>query len=185
MQALYDLIPVLLFFATFKWLGIYAATSVLIAATVAQVAWQYFRHRKVSGMLLTTAVLVLVFGGLTLYIHDDRFIVWKPSVLYVLLALAFAASNVFGEQPMLQRTLGHVLRTDRRTWQWATAHWSAFFLVLAGVNAVFVLHFSRDAWATWKIATVGVVMVFAVLQMLWLSRHAEAVEAAIASDSQP
>ena len=131
MQALYDLIPVLLFFATFKWLGIYAATSVLIVATVAQVAWQYFRHRKVSGMLLTTAALVLVFGGLTLYIHDDRFIVWKPSVLYVLLAAAFVASNVIGEQPMLQRTLGHVLRTDRRTWQWATAQWGAFFLVLA------------------------------------------------------
>ena len=177
MQALYDLVPVLLFFATFKWLGIYVATAVLIATTVAQVGWQYFKHGKVSGMLLTTAVLVLLFGGLTLYIHDDRFIVWKPSVLYVLLAAAFAASNFLGEQPMLQRTLGHVLRTDRRTWQWATGHWAAFFTLLAGVNAIFVLYFSRDAWANWKMATVGVVMVFAVLQMLWLSRHAEAVEA--------
>ncbi len=185
MQALYDLIPVLLFFATFKWLGIYVATGVLIAATVAQVAWQYFKHGKVSGMLLTTAALVLLFGGLTLYIHDDRFIVWKPSVLYVLLAAVFAASNFLGEQPMLQRMLGHVLRTDRRTWQWATAHWSGFFLLLAGVNAVFVLQFSRDAWATWKIATVGVVMAFAVLQMLWLSRHADPVEAPAATETKP
>jgi intracellular septation protein A len=78
-----------------------------------------------------------------------------------------------------------VLRTDRRTWQWATAQWGAFFLVLAGVNALFVLEFSRDAWATWKIATVGVVMVFAVLQMLWLSRHAEAVEVATTTESKP
>jgi intracellular septation protein len=58
----------------------------------------------------------------------------------------------------------------------ASLHWAVFFLLLAGVNAVFVVYFSRDAWANWKLATVGIVMVFAVLQMLWLSRHAEPVE---------
>lgn len=176
MQALQDLLPVLLFFGVYKTSGIYAATAVLLVATVLQVAWQYFRHRKVSGMLLASAAIVLVFGGLTLLIHDDRFIVWKPSVLYLLLALAFALSTFIGRQPLLQRTLGHALRTERRIWIVATLHWSVFFVVLAVVNGVFVLHYSRDAWATWKLATVGVVLVFAVLQMLWLSRHAEPVE---------
>ncbi|MFM7066272.1 MAG: inner membrane-spanning protein YciB [Gammaproteobacteria bacterium] len=176
MQALQDLLPVLLFFGVYKTSGIYAATAALLVATVLQVAWQYFRHRKVSGMLLASAAIVLVFGGLTLLIHDDRFIVWKPSVLYLLLALAFALSTFIGRQPLLQRTLGHALRTERRIWIVATLHWSVFFVVLAVVNGVFVLHYSRDAWATWKLATVGVVLVFAVLQMLWLSRHAEPVE---------
>lgn len=178
MQALQDLLPVLLFFVAFKVSGIYAATAILLVATLLQVAWQYYRHRQVSGMLLATAALVLVFGGLTLYIHDDRFIVWKPTVLYVLMALAFAGSTVLGNQPLLQRTLGHVLRTDRRTWVHASLHWAVFFLLLAGVNAVFALRFSRDAWANWKLATVGIVMAFAVLQMLWLARHAEPVDPA-------
>lgn len=177
MQALQDLLPVLLFFGVYKISGIYAATAVLLVATVLQVAWQRFRHGKVSGMLLASAAVVLVFGGLTLLIHDDRFIVWKPSVLYVALALAFALSTVIGRQPLLQRTVGHALKTDRRTWVIATLHWSVFFLVLAMVNGVFVLQYSRDAWATWKLASVGVVLAFAILQMLWLSRHAEPVEA--------
>ena len=176
MQALYDLIPILLFFVSFKWLGIYAATTVLIITTVLQLAWQWFTRRKISSMLLATAALVLRFGGLTLYVHDERFILWKPSVLYVLFATVFGLSTVVGAQPLLQRTLGAQLQAPRAVWQWASLHWAVFFLVLAAINAVLVLHFSRDAWANWKLASVGVVLAFAVLQMFWLSRHASPIE---------
>lgn len=190
MQALYDLLPVLAFFVAYKLAGIYVATGVLIAATVVQVAVQWVRTRTVSRMALISAGLVLVFGGATLLIHDELFIMWKPTVLYVLFALALVASQLFTEKPVVQRILESQLRTDARTWRIANVAWATFFLVLAGVNYVFVHGFAHSppgsaeqkswesSWATWKLATIGVVFAFALLQGLWLSRRAEAVEAA-------
>jgi intracellular septation protein len=178
MQALLDLIPIALFLVAFKFGDIFLATAVLVVATLVQVAWQWFRHRKVSGMLLTSAALVLVFGGITLYFHDERFILWKPTVLYALFAAAFALSTVVGEKPLVQRLLGHQLRAERGVWQWATWQWALLFIGMAAFNAVLVLHFSRDAWANWQAYKVGVVLLASVLQVFWLGNRAEPVEPA-------
>jgi intracellular septation protein len=187
MQALYDLLPVLAFFVAYKLADIYVATGVLIAATVVQVAIQWLRTRTVSRMVLISAGLVLVFGGATLLIHDELFIMWKPTVLYVLFAFALFASQWFTGKPIVQRLLENQLATDARTWRITNAGWAVFFLVLAAVNYVFVHGFQhsppktpeqaawRDAWATWKLATIGVVFAFALVQGVWLSKRAEAV----------
>jgi intracellular septation protein len=187
MQALYDLLPVLAFFVAYKLADIYVATGVLIVATVLQVAIQWVRTRTVSKMVLISAGLVLVFGGATLLIHDELFIMWKPTVLYVLFALALLASQWFTAKPIVQRLLESQLTTDARTWRITNAGWAVFFLVLAAVNYVFVHGFTHSpdgsaaqkswesAWATWKLATIGVVFAFALLQGLWLSKRAEAV----------
>jgi intracellular septation protein len=187
MQALYDLLPVLAFFVAYKLADIYVATGVLIAATVVQVAIQWLRTRTVSKMVLISAGLVLVFGGATLLIHDELFIMWKPTVLYVLFALALLASQWFTGKPIVQRLLEKQLTTDARTWRITNAGWAVFFLVLAAVNYLFVHGFTHSpdgsdaqkswesAWATWKLATIGVVFAFALAQGVWLSKRAEAV----------
>jgi intracellular septation protein len=187
MQALYDLLPVLAFFVAYKLADIYVATGVLIVATVLQVAIQWLRTRTVSKMVLISAGLVLVFGGATLLIHDELFIMWKPTVLYVLFALALLASQWFTEKSIVQRLLEKQLATDARTWRITNAGWAVFFLVLAGVNYVFIHGFTHSpddsaaqkswesAWATWKLATIGVVFAFALVQGVWLSKRSEAV----------
>jgi intracellular septation protein len=187
MQALYDLLPVLAFFVAYKLADIYVATGVLIAATVVQVAVQWLRTRTVSKMVLISAGLVLVFGGATLLIQNELFIMWKPTVLYVLFAAAMLASQLFTGKPIVQRLLEGQLVTDARTWRIANAGWAVFFLVLAAVNYVFVHGFVQSpdgsaeqkswesAWATWKLATIGVVFAFALIQGVWLSRRAEPV----------
>src|SRR5262245_22170046 len=93
MQLLLDFLPVFAFFVAYRLADIYVATAVLIVAVLIQTAVSWLRHRKVSPMLLTTAVLVLVFGGLTLILHNATFIKWKPTIVYLLLAAAFAASH--------------------------------------------------------------------------------------------
>jgi intracellular septation protein len=185
MQALYDLLPVLAFFVAYKVWDIYVATGVLIAATVVQVAVQWLRTRTVSRMVLISAGLVLVFGGATLVIHDELFIMWKPTVLYVLFALAMLASQWFTAKPIVQRLLESQLTADARTWKIANFGWALFFLALAAANYVFIHGFTHSpdgsaaqkwwesSWATWKLATIGVVFAFALAQGLWLSRHAE------------
>ena len=81
MQLLFDLLPVIAFFIAYKVAGIYVATGVLIVGVLAQTLYSWIRHKKVSPMLLTSAVLVLIFGGLTLLIHDATFIKWKPTIV--------------------------------------------------------------------------------------------------------
>jgi Intracellular septation protein A len=81
MQLLFDFFPVIAFFIAYKLTDIYVATAVIIVAVLAQTAVQWIRHRKVSSMALISAALVLVFGGLTLAIHDEMFIKWKVTVV--------------------------------------------------------------------------------------------------------
>jgi intracellular septation protein len=172
MQALFDLFPVLAFFVTFKFAGIYPATGVLIVATIALTIGQWFRKGTVSPMLLVSAGLALLFGGLTLWLHNELFIMWKPTVLYVLFAAALLVSQLVGDKPLVQTLLEGKLHTDARTWRITNLSWALFFLVLAGVNLLFVYRFSRDAWATWKLATVGLVFLFALAQGAWLANRA-------------
>jgi intracellular septation protein len=190
MQALYDFLPVLAFFGTYSVAkNIFLATAVLIGATVVQVGVQWFRTRTVSRIALISAALVLVFGGITLALHDALYIMWKPTVLYVLFALALLASQAFTPKPLVQRLLEAQIAADARTWRTANLAWAAFFLVLALVNYAFVHGFTHSAagsdeqkswesaWATWKLATIGVVLVFALAQGFWLTRRAEVLAA--------
>ena len=82
MKFLFDLFPVILFFAAFKFYGIYVATAIAIAATFVQIGWVWFRHRKVENMLWVSLAVIVVFGGATLLFQNETFIKWKPTVLY-------------------------------------------------------------------------------------------------------
>ena len=172
MQALYDFLPVLAFFVTLKLAGIYAATGVLMVAAVAVALVEWLRKRAISRMLLFSTALALVFGGLTLWLHNELFIKWKPTVLYGLLALLLLGSQVAGQKPLIQRMLEQQLVTDARTWRTLNVAWALFMLALAALNLVFAYRFSTDAWGTWKLATVGVVLAWAVLSGLWLAQRA-------------
>ena len=174
MQALTDFIPVVAFFLSYKLAGIYVATAVLLAATLAQVALQWLRHRTVSRMMLITSALVLLFGGATLLLHDELFIMWKPTVLYLLFALALVGSQLFGAKPLVQRLLESQLKAEDRVWRISNLAWAAFFLALAAINLVFVYRFSRDAWVNWKLGAIGLLLAFALAQGVWLARHGRA-----------
>lgn len=86
MKLLYDFFPLILFFLVFKWFDIYVATAVAIAASVVQIAVYRVRHRRFEKMHLISAALMLVFGGLTILLHDRSFVMWKPTILYWLFA---------------------------------------------------------------------------------------------------
>jgi intracellular septation protein len=173
MQALSDFFPVLAFVIAYYVAGIYVATGVLIAATVAQVALTWARTRTLSKMALISAGLVLLLGGLTLVLHNELLIMWKPTVLYAVLAVALLVSQYVGDKPLVERLLGHQLRTDARTWKITNLSWAAFFLLLAGVNLIFVYRYGLEVWVRWKAATIGLVFAFAIGQALWLAGRAE------------
>ena len=173
MQLLFDFFPVIAFFVAYKLAGIFVATGVIIVAVILQTAWQWFRHGKVSTMALISGALVLVFGGLTLWIHDEAFIKWKVSVVNWLFAAGFLLSHFIGEQPIIQRMLGANFTLDRSHWLKLSWMWIAFFLLVGAVNLYIARTFDTDVWAAFKLyGVLGLTLAFALLQGLWLASKA-------------
>jgi intracellular septation protein len=171
MQLLFDFFPVIAFFLAYKLTdNIFVATSVIIVAVIAQTGIQWLRHRKISSMALMSAVLVLVFGGLTLWIHDEMFIKWKVTVINFLLAAGFLLSHYFGERPMVARMLGDSVTLERGLWLRLSWMWIGFFLFLAALNLYVAYHFTTDVWVTFKLyGMLGLTVAFALLQAMWLA----------------
>jgi len=190
MQLLFDFFPVIAFFVTYKLADIYVATVVIIVAVLAQSAIQWIRHRKLSSMALISGALVLVFGGLTLWIQDEMFIKWKVTVVNWLFAGGFLISHHVGAQPVIQRMLSGSLQFERgqlERGQWLKLSWMwiGFFLLLGAINLYVVYQFNTDVWVAFKLyGVLGLTLAFALLQGMWLAARMPA-EASAPQDGPP
>lgn len=174
MQLLFDFFPVIAFFVTYKLTDIFVATGVLIAAVLVQTGAQWIRHRRVSPMALVSAALVLVFGGLTLWIHDEMFIKWKVTVVNWLFAAGFLVSHYIGDRPVVERLMGESVTLERAQWLKLSWMWIGFFLTLGVVNLYIVYNFSTDVWAAFKLyGMLGATLAFALAQGVWLASRAQ------------
>ncbi len=177
MQFLVDLLPVIAFFVAYKLADIYVATGVLIVGVLIQTAASWIRHRKVSPMLLTSAVLVLVFGGMTLMIHDPVFIKWKPSIVNWLFAGAFLLSQYFFSPTIVQRLMGENVTLDDGSWKRLNLAWVGFFIVAGTLNLYVAFRYDEATWVNFKLfGLMGLTLVFALAQGVWIARKAEAAE---------
>jgi intracellular septation protein len=178
MQLFLDLLPVVAFFIAYKLAGIFVATGVLIVAVLAETAFSWIRHRKVSPMLLTSAVLVLVFGGLTLLVHDAVFIKWKPTIVDWLFAVAFLISNFWRGPPLVQRLMGEQVALESGIWKRLNFAWVCFFTACGALNLYVAFHYSESTWVNFKLfGLFGLTLVFALLQGVWIARQSDAQEA--------
>ncbi|OQX05469.1 MAG: septation protein A [Desulfobulbaceae bacterium A2] len=172
MKLLVDFFPILLFFIAFKLAGIYVATAVAIAAGCAQVGFFWWKKRQVESMHLVTLAVIIVFGGLTLYLQNELFIKWKPTVINWLFGLVFLASQLFGGKTMIERMLGANLSLPARIWRRLNLGWGLFFLLLGGINLFVLYSFDTATWVNFKLfGLLGLTLLFVVLQSLYLSRH--------------
>jgi intracellular septation protein len=177
MQLLFDFLPVIAFFVAYKIEGIYVATVVIIVATVLQVSIHWLRTRRVNPMHLASAGLVLLFGGLTLLIHDSTFIKWKPTVLYWLLAAAFALSSSrrVSEKPLVQRmtnAAGGQIELSSDEWRRLNWTWAGFLVFLGAANLAVFKYFSENAWVNFKLVMIGMLLVFVLAQGFWIAMRA-------------
>lgn len=172
MKLLFDFFPVLLFFITYKFFDIYAATAVAIVASFLQVGISWFRTHKVEPMHLVTLLIIAVFGGATLYLQDELFIKWKPTVINWLFGIALLASQVFGERTIIERMLSVNITLPQSVWRRMNLSWALFFLVLGGVNLFVLYTFDTDTWVNFKLfGILGLTFVFVLAQSFYLSRH--------------
>ena len=179
MQLLFDFLPVIAFFVAYKIAGIYAATLVLIVAVLLQSAVQWIRKRKLNTMHLISAALVLVFGGLTLAIHDKSFIMWKPTIVNWLFAAGFLASQypVFGGKPLVQRLMGSAdagIELPEASWRHLNLMWVAYFIVLGVANLYVFRNFDEGTWVNFKLfGMLGLTLVFVILQGMWVASRTQ------------
>lgn len=177
MQFLLDLLPVIAFFIAYKLTDIYVATGVLIVGVLAQTAVSWIRYRKVSGMLMTSAILVLIFGGLTLLIHDATFIKWKPTVVNWLFAGAFLVSHFIKGPSILQRLMAENVTLEESDWARLNYMWIAFFILAGALNIWVAYHFDEATWVNFKLfGLMGLTFLFAIAQGFWIARRSEPTE---------
>ena len=183
MQLLFDFLPVIAFFVAYELTDdIFVATGVIIVATIIQVAVYWIRKRRVNPLHLVSAGLVLVFGGLTIAIHDPVFIMWKVTVVNWLFAAAFVASQFpwFGGRPLVQRLMdsaGGGVRLPAALWRRLNLAWAGFFVFVGLVNlAVFQL-LSEAAWVKFKMfGLLGLTGAFVIAQSIWVASRSESDE---------
>jgi intracellular septation protein len=199
MKLLFDLFPVILFFASFKYseknpelaaslvsslLGsaavdikqapILLATVVVIAATVAQIAWVHFRHGKVDKMLWISLGLVVVFGGLTLAFQNEAFIKWKPTILYWVFAGSMAFSALVLKKNPIKAMLGEQMTLPEPVWDKVNLSWIGFFLVMGALNLIVAFNFPTDTWVNFKLfGGMGLMLLFVIGQGMLLSKYVE------------
>jgi intracellular septation protein len=201
MKLLFDLFPVILFFVAYKlgnsfpheagqlaatWLGgliasgkvseaqapILLATAVAILASIAQVGWLLTRGKRVEPMLWVSLGVIVVFGGATMWLNDESFIKWKPSILYLLFAGSLVAGRLFWRRNFVRTLLGQQIELPDPVWERLLWIWSGFFALLAATNLFVAYRFSTDTWVNFKLfGLMGLTLAFVIGIGIWLSQH--------------
>jgi intracellular septation protein len=178
MQTLLELAPLILFFGVWKFTDIYIATGVLMAGMLLLLVWDWISTRTVPKMHLLSAVLVWIFGTATLILHDVRFIQWKATIFYWLVALVLGGSCFIGRKTVLERLMGGSVPPDHAVtpakWRTLSLVSAVFYLALGGANLWVASTMSEAAWMTFKTwITIPVVFVFTAALIFWLLRGYE------------
>jgi intracellular septation protein len=196
MKFLFDLLPVLLFFAAYKFangsqeashallsqaLGdgiavsqapILIATAVAILATIGQVIWLMARGKKVEVMLWVSLAIIVVFGGATLLFHDATFIKWKPTVLYWLIAGTLAGAALFLKRNLIRSLMQEQIELPEPVWVKLNLSWIGFFAVMGVLNLYVAFSYSEETWVDFKLyGGMGLMFLFVLAQGALLSRH--------------
>jgi intracellular septation protein len=170
MRFLADYFPLLVFFVAFKWQGIWIATAAAIAASVIQIAWFHWRG-KVSAVHWLSLAIIVVFGGATLWLRDETFIKWKPTVLYLAFGGVLAAGKLVWRRDLLAAVMKEIA-LPAPIWTRLTWSWVIFFAAMALANWYIAFHFPTETWVNFKVwGGIGLVLAFALVQGLFLARH--------------
>jgi len=200
MKFLFDLFPVIFFFITLKvsektagagaflkqlldtvgittavkpdLVPIMLATIAVIFATLIQVVWAKFKHGKVDKTLWISELLIVVLGGFTLYLQDDTFIKWKPTILYWVFASTILVSHFLFNKNIIRSMMDQNVDLPEHVWKKMNLSWAIFFTLLGFINLFVAKHFSTDTWATFKLfGATGLMFVFILLQILMMNKY--------------
>jgi intracellular septation protein len=166
-----DIGPLVLFFAANAKFGIFAATGAFMVAALTALVIGYAMTRRIEVMTLVTAVIVIVFGTLTLVLHDDTFIKLKPTIIYLLFGGTLLAGLLLGKS-LLGVLFDQMFQLTHEGWRKLTWRWTLFFFALAILNEIVWRNFSTDFWVSFKLfGVVPLTFLFGAAQMPLIKKY--------------
>ena len=177
--------PLAVFFAAYLLFGLIPATGALIVATLAALAVAWSVERRLPLMPLVTAIIVSIFGGLTIWLEDETFIKMKPTIVQALFA-AVLLGGLAVRRPLLKPLLGAAWQMDDTGWRKLTFRFALFFLAMAALNELVWRTQTTDFWVTFKVfGIMTLTVLFAASQVFVLQRHALEREGVVPGDTGP
>ncbi len=181
-KLLLELGPLALFFAAYSRFDIYIATGVLMASVLVTLTVSYAMLKRIPVMPLVTAVIVLIFGSLTIFFHDETLIKIKPTALYLLFAAALFAGLAM-KKPILKILFDGALHVDEEGWRLLTWRWAFFFVGLAVLNEIVWRTQTTDLWVKFKtFGFMPLTILFALAQAPLIMKHESKAEEAADND---
>jgi intracellular septation protein len=200
MKFLFDLLPILLFFGSFKWAEGHAntaqnlvnqylsdfisggvvtldqapiilATAIAIVAAVLQIGALLISRKKVDAMLWISFIIIALFGGATIYFHSETFIKWKPSIIYWCYAAAFLIGQFVFKKNLLKSVMEKQLHLPDVIWFNLSLTWVGYFILMGLANLYVAFTFTTSTWVSYKLYSSGSIIVFVILQSLFLSKY--------------
>jgi intracellular septation protein len=166
-----DLGPLIAFFAAFQFFGIYAATGAFMALVLVSLGLGYWLEKRVSPVTLFTAVIVMVFGGLTLYLKNDTFLKIKPTIIYATFCAVLLGGLAFNRL-FIKYALAFEFEMPESAWRTLTWRWGLFFAGLAALNEIVWRNFTTGQWVTFKVWIIlPLIFIFGALQAPMLLKH--------------
>lgn len=163
--------PILVFFGAYYLYDLFAATGAIMVTTLIALVISYYYERKVPAMPLVTAVVIMIFGGLTLYLKDETFIKLKPTIIYALFAVALGVGLALGKS-FIKTLFGNFWNLDTEGWRKLTLRLIFFFAAMAIANEFIWRSFSTEIWVNAKVfGFTGATFVFFLLQVPLITSH--------------
>jgi len=170
-KLLIEIGPLLVFFGVNAAYGIFAGTAAFMVVTVVSLGLAWWLYHKVPVMPLASAVIVLIFGGLTIYLQDETFIKLKPTIVYGMFAVLLLA-GLAASKPVLALLFGPVFNLTDEGWQKLTVRWAVFFVLMAVLNEFVWRNFSTDTWVSFKaFGFLPISLIFAMAQVPLMQRY--------------
>ncbi len=170
-KSLIEFGPLIAFFIAYKTYDIFWATATIVVATLISLVFSRVLYGKIAAMPVVTAVVVTIFGGLTLWLNDPTFIYLKPTIVNLLFAGALIVGQLMG-RPLIKMLLGEQLKLADEGWDKFTVRWILFFLFVAVLNEIVWRNFAEDTWVTFKVfGILPLTLVFALMQVGLIKRY--------------
>jgi intracellular septation protein len=183
MGILFDFLPLIAFFIAFKFWGIYGATGVAMLLSLLQLGFFVVQRKKVPSTLYLNAGIIVVLGAATLFFHNEWFIKWKPTVLYLLFATILFVGQKFYNKNFIKLLSGagvEALKIDEDVWVRLNYAWMLFFVVVAILNILVAYKVSTATWVNFKVfGILGLLIVFVVLQGVYLAKKTTSSDASM------
>ena len=173
MKQLLEFFPLIVFFAVYykSDKDLYLSIAAVIVATLISLVALYIKERKVSTMMLVSTVILIVFGGLSIFLKNEIFFKMKPTIINALFAIVLIGSTLINK-PVLKMLLNSSMKLTDQGWSLMNKMWSSFFIFLAVLNELVWRTQSTDTWVNFKVfGIMGITVIFTIIQIPLIKKH--------------